>query len=50
MEERPNEVSEAERQFVALLFLVCLALSPLGAWKAIELVVWLVTHVKVSVE
>lgn len=32
----------------AKAFVFLLALLPLGVWKLIEIVVWLVTHVRVS--
>lgn len=40
---------EALQKLIAFLFILCVIFVPLGIWKLVELIIWVVQHVSVNV-
>lgn len=44
-----NGLGNAFGEFITFLMVVCCISVPLGLWKLIEIIIWIVRHVKVNV-
>lgn len=42
-------IGDAIGRLMATLMILCVIFVPLGAWKAIEIIIWLWKNVKVSI-
>jgi hypothetical protein len=40
---------EQMSKMILILFLLCLVFVPLGIWKLVEIVIWLFSHISISV-
>ena len=44
-----SDIGRAIGDMIAFLFIMCVIFVPLGAWKLIEIIVWLYHHIRWSV-
>ncbi len=45
--ESLGEVFKILGKLVKFLFILCIIFVPLGLWKFIELIIWLIKHIKI---
>ena len=42
-------IGKAMRDVIIFLFVVCCITVPLGVWKLIEIIIWIVKHINISI-
>jgi uncharacterized membrane protein len=45
-----RDVARAMGDMIATLFVLCVIFVPLGLWKAIEIIIWLIKHIHVGLK